>query len=534
MFTKRSFWLSTLFILALAPRYATSQSVTAQITGSVTDASGSSIPDAEVKAVNKQTGVETSQLSKNDGNFQFLHLAVGTYDIVVSKAGFQKYTGHNVVLSLNQVYTLPVKLEVGKISESVEVQADAAQVETSTTQLGTVIDSRQIVDLPLNGRDWTQLEQLSPGVVSGSDRFGSNGANGNSFATNGSQSQQNAFLINGIDSNDLPLNTPAIIPSPDAIGEFNFITSTINPEYGRNSGGVLNAIIKSGTNQYHVDVFEFYRDTFLNSRDLYQQVKPVFHQNQFGGTLGGPVWKDHTFFFISYQGTRFRQPQSGQGQATVYTQDERNGLFPDLASSTTLSPIPLLGSNGTRYAAGTPYNQIFPTGQIPQSDFNPISQKLLSYVPLPNAPGGQYSFNPITSGSQDQGIIRLDHTFNQSNSIWFTGFFQNSPTLDTLPFTGLLCQALATLTSSLENSSASITPTPSIRPPSTNSGWVTCALMTTMLSRSKLSPQPLSALRELLPKTRLPKGFRLSLSMACLTSASAPTVPSLASMKLTS
>ena len=187
MLTKKNFWLCTALILVLAPRCAMPQSVTAQITGSVIDASGSSIAEAEVKAVNKQTGVEVTQLSKNDGNFQFLHLPVGAYDISVSKPGFQKYTSHNLVLSLNQVYTLPVTLEIGKISESVEVQADAAQVETSTTQLGTVIDSRQIVDLPLNGRDWTQLEQLSPGVVSGSDRFGSNGANGNSFATNASQ-----------------------------------------------------------------------------------------------------------------------------------------------------------------------------------------------------------------------------------------------------------------------------------------------------------------------------------------------------------
>jgi len=169
---------------------------------------------------------------------------------------------------------------------------------------------------------------------------------------------------------------------------------------------------------------------------LYEQTKPVFHQNQFGGTLGGPVWKDHTFFFVSYQGTRFRQPQSGQGQTSVFTPSQRTGLFPDIASSTAPSPIPLIGSSGAVYAAGTPYSQIFPTGQIPVGDFNPISQKLLAYVPVPNSPGGIYSFNPINAGSQDQGIIRLDHTFNQSNSIWFTAFFQDSPTTDTLPFTG--------------------------------------------------------------------------------------------------
>ncbi len=241
--TKNSFRLAILLSFAFASRYATAQSVTAQISGSVTDASGSTISDADVKAVSKQTGVETTQHSKNDGSFQFLHLPVGSYDVSVSKAGFQTYAARNIILSLNQIYTLKAALAVGNISQSIDVEANAAELETSNTQLGTVIDSRQIVDLPLNGRDWTQLEQLSPGVVSGSDRFGS-GTAGNTFATNGSQSQQNAFLINGIDSNDLPLNTPAIIPSPDAIGEFNFITSTINPEYGRNSGGVLNAVIK--------------------------------------------------------------------------------------------------------------------------------------------------------------------------------------------------------------------------------------------------------------------------------------------------
>lgn len=243
MLTKNSFRLAILLSFAFASRYATAQSVTAQISGSVTDASGSTISDADVKAVSKQTGVETTQHSKNDGSFQFLHLPVGSYDVSVSKAGFQTYAARNIILSLNQIYTLKAALAVGNISQSIDVEANAAELETSNTQLGTVIDSRQIVDLPLNGRDWTQLEQLSPGVVSGSDRFGS-GTAGNTFATNGSQSQQNAFLINGIDSNDLPLNTPAIIPSPDAIGEFNFITSTINPEYGRNSGGVLNAVIK--------------------------------------------------------------------------------------------------------------------------------------------------------------------------------------------------------------------------------------------------------------------------------------------------
>src|SRR5260370_33646290 len=152
---------------------------------------------------------------------------------------------------------------------------------------------------------------MAPGVMASNDRFG------NSYATNGSQTQQNSYLINGLDSNDIALNTPNFIPSPDAIQEFNLITSTINPEYGRNSGGILNVIIQNGTNQFHGDAFEFYRDTFLNAHNFFQKTAPVFHQNQFGGTVGGPIWKNHTFFFLSYQGTRNRKPDSNAGSSTI-------------------------------------------------------------------------------------------------------------------------------------------------------------------------------------------------------------------------
>ena len=163
--------ISTLaLVFFVQPSFA--QSVTGQISGSVVDPTGSSVPGAVVQAINNQTGLTVKEQSKSNGEFQFLHLPAGSYDITVSKAGFQAFTAKGAVLSLNQVYRITASLQVGNISQSVEVQADEAQVEVSTTQLGTVIDSRQIVDLPLNGRDWTQLEQLSPGVVAGSDRFG--------------------------------------------------------------------------------------------------------------------------------------------------------------------------------------------------------------------------------------------------------------------------------------------------------------------------------------------------------------------------
>ena len=409
------------------------QEVYARIRGTVTDVSGAGVPGAEVKATNFQTGVATSVTTEADGTFQFLQLPVGTYSVSVSKPGFRVFTASNILLVLNQVYDLNATLQVGQITESVQVEGNAVQVETTTTQLGTVVEAQKIVDLPLLGRNWVSLEQLAPGVVAASDRFGASGA----FATNGSQGQQNSFLINGADSIDIDLNTPLVVPSPDAIAEFNLIDSTINPEYGRNSGGILNAIIKSGTNQFHGSAFEFYRDTFLNSRNLFQLTKPVFHQNQFGGTVGGPVWRNHTFFFLSYQGTRARTPDTNalSNTVTVFTQDQRNGFFPDLATSTAASPFPLTGENGTTYPAGTPYNEIFPTGHVPTKDFNPVSQTLLTkYIPLPNFGANQFSFNPTQTQTTDQGLSRLDHTFGGKDALWFSTFFQTQPIIHDVSF----------------------------------------------------------------------------------------------------
>jgi hypothetical protein len=408
------------------------QETVAHIRGTVLDPSGAGVPGAEVKATNTQTQVSTTVMSGDDGSYEFLSLLPGTYDVTVTKAGFRASTTHSITLTLNQVYNLPVALEVGQVTESVQVEANPVQVETTTTQLGTLIESKQIVDLPLLGRNWTMLQQLGPGAVSTSDRF-STGA----YATNGSESQQNSFLINGSDSMDIRLNLPLVVPEPDAIGEFNLITSSMNAEYGRNSGGVLNAVIKSGTNQFHGDAFEFYRDTFLNSRAFFQPRGPVYHQNQYGGTVGGPIWKDHTFFFTSYQGTRYRAPDTnGSGQTTVFSQDQRNGDFPDIGSSTNVSPIPLQGQNGATYPAGTAYHVLFPNGQIPLADFNPVSSNLLKQVPLPNLPNNLYSFNPVQTADIEQGLFRVDHTIGNKDSIWGYALWQHSPVIHTLSFLG--------------------------------------------------------------------------------------------------
>ena len=368
----------------------------ASIRGTVTDQSGADVPDVTVTATNIATGVSRQVTTAGDGSFNFLQLAVGDYNVTASKTGFETFAATKIHLELNQVYVLPVHLTLGATSQEITVQANPVQVDTTTPQLGTVVEAPQIVSLPLIGRNWQQLQELQPGVVAASDRFGANAM----FATNGGESQFNMILIDGTDTNDLSLNTNTFVPSEDSISEFKMVTSTMNPEYARTSGAVLNAVIKSGTNSFHGNAFDYYRDTFLDARNYEAKTVSPFHENQFGGTFGGPIIKNHTFGFFSYQGVREGVPQTSNGvQGGVQTtpvfapgQDTGTTPFAGLATSTNTSPFPLVGDDGSTYPAGTPYSTIFSAGTIPTADINSVSSGLLKYVPAYN----KISVNPVT------------------------------------------------------------------------------------------------------------------------------------------
>lgn len=436
-------------VMSVAGILLTSQSAQADnlygsIRGAVTDPSGAALPGVGVIATNTNTGIQTKAVTAANGSYVFPQLQIGDYRISTSVKNYKAFEEGGIHLNLDQVYSVNIKLELGAVSEEVTVEANAVQVETTSMQLGSVVSGREIVDMPLNGRNWVQLMQLQPGVMASSDRFGAG-----AYSTNGSGTQQNSFLINGTDSNDTSLNTPLVTPSPDAISEFSMVTSTINPEYGRNSGSIVNAAIKSGTNAFHGDAFEFYRDTFLDAKSWFETTPAPFHQNQYGGTIGGPIVKDHTFFFFSYQGRRATIPEGyTNGTApTVYTSAERTGDFSAMTSGSPLgagtpqagavSPFPLVGENGTTYPAGTAYSTLFPTGNIPTADLSPLAVKLMNqYVPLPSTSSGLYLFNPTETIKNDQYLGRLDEKVSDSDSIWFYGLYQNSPFNETLPFTG--------------------------------------------------------------------------------------------------
>jgi hypothetical protein len=454
------------FLLALAllcvfssvpPAHA--DNLYASIRGTVTDPSGAVVPGAKMTATNIATGLSYNTTSDKDGLFAFLQLPIGDYSVRGEKSGFKAFTEAHIHLDLDQVFSLKAAMEVGVTSETITVEANPAQVETTSMQLGTTVTGSQIVELPLNGRNWTQLMQLQPGVQASSDRFGAG-----AYSTNGSETQQNSFLINGTDSNDTSLNTPLVIPSPDAIGEFNLVTSTINPEYGRNSGAVVNAAIKNGTNSFHGDVFEFYRDTFLDAIPWFETQRALFHQNQYGGTIGGPIVKDHAFFFFSYQGRHSAVPQpsafgeSVSGSApTVFSAAERTGDFSALPafynnSPGSTNPAPAVcgganyngpfGANPIPFAvggnpAGTPWCVAFPSGTLPAAALNPLSVKLMNqFVPLPNAAGNAFEFNPLEVAKVNQYIYRIDEKLTNKDSIWGYGLNQTTSQDDALTFIG--------------------------------------------------------------------------------------------------
>jgi hypothetical protein len=415
-----------------------------RIRGTVVDPSGAVVPGVTVTATNNTTGVSRSAKTGTAGNYDIVNLAApAVYTVTVEQSGFKRFEATGIPLSLNQIYVLDVHLELGKTSQLVTVEAAHSQVETTSMELGARISGAALVDLPLNGRDWIALQQTLPGVVASMGDFGDN------FSTSGSRAQDNEFLLNGTDNLDLALNTPNAIPSPDSIGEVNMITNTINPEYGRNGGAIMNAVTKSGTNRFHGDAFEFYRDPFLNARNFYLPQPEQFHQNQFGGTIGGPIWKNHTFFFFSYQGTRNREPDTAGrsfagGTVNVFTAAQRNGLFPDIAVAVnpntglpTASAVPLVGEDGTTYPAGTLYSTLFPTGQIPSADFSGPATKLIStYMPPPNTGTNTFSWNPISVDSAYQYITRIDHNFSPRDTLSGNWLIEDDSEVDDESFDG--------------------------------------------------------------------------------------------------
>ena len=421
--------------------------VNGRIKGTVTDSSGAILPDTTVTATNQATGVKFETKSQADGSYLFPQLPVGTYTVQVAAAGFQAFKATGIVLTIDQEYVEAVKLNVGQASETLEIAADAVQVNTSDMQLNNVVNSAQMEELPLIGRSFTGLELTLPGVQPPDTRFSGN------YSVSGSQAQQSEYLINGADSNDIALNTIALTPNLDAIDQFNLIDGPLNAEYDRNSGGIVTASIKQGANRFHGDVFEFYRDTFLNTNNFFQktyanglltsQVSP-YHQNIFGGTLGGPIVRNKLFFFAAYQGTRQRVPEGTYANTIPTAANLAGNFMTDVAAGTFSSnPIP-----STIAVPGCTAGETWATclnnthggsaaGVIPTSAFNSITSAIATkYLPPPNNGTNGYTYNSTENTSADQYIGRVDFSLNPKNQFTVVGIYQKSALLEAIPFGG--------------------------------------------------------------------------------------------------
>src|SRR2546425_4219040 len=312
---------------------------TATVTGTVRDTSGAVVTNATVIATETETGIKVSTKSNPDGNYVITPLKIGRYSVSAEAAGFQTETHQNIVLNLQQNQRLDFQLHVGSVAQTAEV-ISSPLLETETASLGDVIESQTVEELPLNGRRYTDLAELTAGVAKvteGPVNGGSSPTNGNaggSFAVNGTRGDQNDFILDGIDNVSNDNADIAILSSVDAIAEFKIQTSNYSPEFGRGGGAVINASTKSGTNNFHGEVWEFLRNQAFDASQYgfgSTLPKAPYKQNQFGAALGGPIKKDKMFFFLDYEGTRINQVQtdfaSVPTDGTNGTSNERTGDF---------------------------------------------------------------------------------------------------------------------------------------------------------------------------------------------------------------
>jgi hypothetical protein len=412
------FFVACLAVVALAiPRPAQAQAVTGTILGTVTDGTGAAIPGATVTLTNSGTGLTRTVVSSASGEYSAPQLPTGNYTVTAELSGFKKGAVGNAHIGVDQKLRVDFKLEVGAMSEVVTIEAEAPLVQTNSSELGTTVVEEQIERLPLNGRNFVSLTRTVPGVlrpVPGGNIDGGGSLAwraGSGFSANGQRPRDNNYLLDGVDNNETWLQTVVTFPSVEALDEFKLQTSTYSAEFGKSLGGVVNLQIKSGSNKYHGDLYDFERNDALDANNFFNnragRKKPDFKQHQFGATLGGPLVENKTFFFIDYQGLRLTQGQTYL--STVPTLAMRNG---DFSAINRVIYDPVTG-------------QPFPGNIIPVSRFDPSAVKILNQLyPTPNTAGttaasGQninnYLINPSTLRQDNQGDIKIDHNFNSKN-----------------------------------------------------------------------------------------------------------------------
>jgi Carboxypeptidase regulatory-like domain len=437
-------YLSVLiFALALFTCGRLLAGVTASISGTVTDPSGAVVAGATVTATNVDTGVATTLTTNAQGFYSFQSLPLGNYTISVQQSGFKGYAQTGLVLDVNSALVIDVQLQVGSTAEKVEVSADALHVDTESTQMGDVITGKTMTDVPLVTRSYTDLLGLQPGVAQTASQMTgayagpfisagfaapqvSGDLDSGAVSVNGMRESENGFILNGVLVQELGFSGAGAIPNLDSIYEFRILTNNPDAEYGNYSGGLINVVTKSGSNGYHGNLFEFVRNTDFDAANYFAQgQRSAYHQNQFGGTFGGPIKRDKIFFFADYQGNRVIQGQTQviSGAPSAATEGgDLSGIASSLIGSTVVGPAwasQLTTQLGQPVSVGEAYYTttctstaqcVLPNAQLAPTSFNPISANLLKYILPANQPIGSNGTGQYLNSSE--AINLTDNKFS--------------------------------------------------------------------------------------------------------------------------
>jgi len=407
-----------LLTLLLAGMQVAAQQITGSIRGTVVDPSGAVLQSAVVVAQQNETGLERSATTNRGGEYVLLELPIGHYQIRVEAKGYQKYRQEGITLGVNQTATVNVHLKLGAETQQVEVKADAQLVQSTVSSLGETVMQREILDLPLDGRNFFQLGTLQPGVMPltpGLLEAGGSARDGQAYAVDGQRPESNNFLIDGADNVNAVDAGFVLKPPIDAIAEFKILSHNANAEFGRNTGSTTNIITRSGTNAFHGALWEFLRNDAMDAADSFSRSVQPLKQNQFGATFGGPIFKDKTFVFGYYEGFRNRQGETVG--ATVPSLAERQGNFAEVA--------PLIN-----YLTGQPV----PNNQLTYID--PTAANVLPFFPMPNDGLNGFITTQTLSQSNDQFGFRVDHYLSHADTLNFRYMFSGGPTTDPLSTAG--------------------------------------------------------------------------------------------------
>src|SRR5579871_2343863 len=413
------FFVSIAALSSLACGLVWAQATTAQINGTVKDSTGLAIPNAEVKVTQVATGAVRTTNSGGDGSYVFPNLPVGPYVLEAAKDGFAKYVQSGIVLQVDSNPSVDVLMKIGSVNDQVTVEANAALVETHSTGVGTVVDNQRVVEMPLNGRNVTELIFLAgmanlPSGTGGGFLNSSRNYPTVMISVAGGAANWTTYLLDGATHNDAynSLNLP--LPFPDAVQEFKVEASALPAQYGQHASATVNVITKSGTNDFHGDAFEFLRNGDLNARDFFAPTRDTLKRNQFGGTLGGPVIRNKLFFFAGYQGT-IQRSEPGQNFAWVPTQAMLAGDFTAAASAACQN-----GKQLTLSAA-----EGFVGNKISPALFSPAALIVDSHLPVSSDPCGHVTYPLLSNPTEHTGVTREDWQKSDKHSMYLRAFVTN-------------------------------------------------------------------------------------------------------------